>query len=371
MQELEIVISAKSWDEAVQLLADIGIDDKTKITQRPINGLFMVKAEKETPLTEEEYAKIKDSPDIAIMGDSLSRERIAAVLDRIYDVETLLRKLLLHAYDLIDTFFEVFSASKYTKDFRNSKCVTRRGSLNPITSHLTLGEMKDILGVDLSWSKREAISAQELHELLQSVSDVESLKSEFATKVKAQTVWDVIAENVLKTKTTWTDVHSELKSLKEFRDKSAHYQVITEREKEKLIQKADELLTLLNPPKRKLTKTEQANLSSAAQAFAEIAKQFKPITFPPNYYQNLIANSVANIDAFKVIGRPAQDAMANIFKQSAQWNQMLAAQRGMLSAYNFTQNINNADDPEDGEQNDDTPEDDKDDPEASAPVVRA
>lgn len=363
MQELEIVVSAKSWDEVVHLLAHIGIDEKTKTTHRPINGLFMVKAEKETPLTEAEYEKIKASPDMAILGDSLSRKRIAEVLDKTYDVEMQLRKLLLHSYDLIDTFFEVFSESKYTKEFRSSKSIARRGSLNPITSHLTLGEMKDILGVDLSWNKRKAVSAQELHELLQSVDDLKSLKSEFSNKVKVQTVWDVIAENVLKVNTEWNDVSNELKGLKEFRDKSAHYQVITERENEKLIEKADHLLALLNPPERKLTKKEEANLSSAARSLNELIKQIKPITFPAEYYQNLLAKSIPDVNAFKIVGTPAQDALAKAFKQSVDLSELFNSHKSTFDSYNsmWIQNVD-----EDSTDGDDTSDDDDRDSDTTA-----
>ena len=368
MQELEIVVSVKNWDEAVQLLEDVGIDEKTKTTHRPINGLFMVKAEKEVPFTEDEYKKIKDSPDMAILGDSLSRKRIAEVLDKIYDVETLLRKLLLHSYDLFDTFFDVFSESKYTKEFRSNKFVTRKGSLNPITSHLTLGEMKDILGVDLSWHKRKMVSAQELHELLQTVDDIDGLKSEFANKVKVHTVWDVIAENVLKTKTEWNDVNNELKGLKEFRDMSAHYQVITERDKEKLIERADHLLALLSPPERKLTKKESTNLSNAAKSLNELIKQIKPITFPADYYQDLIARSMPDVSAFRAIGTPAQDALAKVFKQqqSVDFSALFNAQKSAFESFNSI----GIQDGEEDDDEDDNSSDDNDQDSDTAVVPR-
>ncbi len=363
MQELEIVVSVKSWNEAVQLLEDIGIDEKTKITHRPINGLFMVKAEKETPLTGDEYENIKADPNVAILGDSLSRKRTAEVLDKIYDVEARLRKLLLHAYDLIDTFFEVFNESKYTKEFRSRKSIVRTGSLDPITSHLTLGEMKVILGVDLSWNNRKAISAQEFHELLQTIVNIESLKREFSKKVKVHTVWDVIAENVLKTKTDWNEVNNEIKGLKDFRDKSAHYQVITEIEKDELIERADHLLELLKPPERKLTKREEANLSSAAKAFAEIAKHVKPVTFPTEYYQNLLAKSIADTNAFKIVGTPAQDALANISKQSPSISELLSAQIRALESYKSMWALG-------GDKDDVESDDNPDDSDTDAPIVR-
>lgn len=367
MQKLEIVVPAKSWDEAVQLLEGIGLDKKTKTTHRPINGLFMVKAEKEVPFTEAEYEKIKANPDMAILGDSLSRKRIAEVLDKIYDVETQLRKLLLHSYDLFDTFFEVFSESKYTREFRTNKSITRRGSLNPITSHLALGEMKDILGVDLSWHKRKAVSAQELHELLQSVDDIDGLKNNFANKVKVHTVWDVIAENVLRADIEWNDINNELKDLKKFRDKSAHYQVITEQEKNKLIGKANHLLPLLSPPERKLTKKEEANLSNAARSLDELIKKIKPITFPAEYYQNLIARSIPDVSAFSVVGTPAQSALAKAFEQqSVDFNELLNAHK---SAFDSLKTKRFLDDGSNNTESGDTPEDTAD-PEPTAPVAR-
>lgn len=117
--------------------------------------------------------------------------------------------------------------------------------------------MKDTLRVDLSWNKRKTVSQQELHELLQSVSDIESLKSQLSDRVEVHTVWDVIAENVLKTKTEWNVIKNELKDLKDFRNKSAHYQVITEKQKTKLIDATDQLLIKMKPKQRTTQKDYQ------------------------------------------------------------------------------------------------------------------
>jgi hypothetical protein len=274
MQILEVVVVAASWGDAIELLKSVGIDEKSKKQHRPINGLFIVRAEKANSLTEEEYTTIRDTPELALLSDSLSRERVGDVLDKVYEVEVELRKLLLHVYDLIDRFFDVFRESKYTKDFTNSKSVARKGSLNPITSHLTLGEMQAILGIDLSWSGKAPISIQEIGDLLTSAADFDNFKGEFSKKIKVNTVWDVIAENVLKSKTSWSDIYNDLKTLKRFRDESAHYQVITEKKKDELIEKADSLIKKITPT-RTATKKDYENIYYASKALSDVFVNFQ------------------------------------------------------------------------------------------------
>jgi len=93
MQKLEITITAKSWDDAKTILAGVGIDEKNKINYRAVDGLYIVSVERSLSLSDSDYSSIRDEPNMSILSDSESRQRIMEVLDKVYDVETQLRKL--------------------------------------------------------------------------------------------------------------------------------------------------------------------------------------------------------------------------------------------------------------------------------------
>ena len=321
MQKLEITITAKGWDDAKTILAGIGIGEKNKINYRAVDGLYIVSVERGLSLSDSDYLSIRNEPNVSILSDSESRQRITEVLDRVYDVETQLRKLLLHVSDLEITYFDILN-NKYTKGYVDKRAISISGKLDPVTSHLTLGQMKDILGFDLSWRKRQ-LTAQDIAELLNVADSFDSLKVKFNNKMQNKTMWDVIAINVLHTEKRWIDINGDLNKLKEFRDQSAHYQVITERDKNELIEKAEHLLPIITPPDRELTKIEETNLSSAVKTLSDIAKQIKPITFPTEYYRDILSKSIPDLtNIFKIVGAPAQEAMLKAFQQSVDLNKL-------------------------------------------------
>ncbi|MDP3445598.1 MAG: hypothetical protein Q8T08_22280 [Ignavibacteria bacterium] len=308
MQKLEITITAKSWDDAKAVLAGVGIDEKNKINYRAVDGLYIVSVERELSLSDSDYSSIRDEPNMSILSDSESRQRITEVLDRVYDVETQLRKLLLHVSDLEITYFDILN-NKYTKGYVDKRSISISGKLDPVTSHLTLGQMKDILGSDLSWRKSQ-LSAQDIADLLSAVNSFSIFKSKFDEKMQEKTMWDVIAVNVLHTEKRWIDINGDLNKLKEFRDQSAHYQIITERSKNMLVEKAEHLLPIITPLDRKLTKVEEKNLSGAVKTLSDMAKQIKPATFPAEYYRDLLKMSIPDFtNTLKIVGMPAQEAM--------------------------------------------------------------
>jgi len=298
MQKLEVVVTTKNWSDAKNILATIDIDEKSKINYRPVDGLFIVSVEKQDPIADEIYEKIKSDPCISILSDSESRMRAAEVLDKVYDVETQLRKLLLHISDIVGVYFDIFSKhGKYTKDFVAKKAISKQDSLDPITSHLTLGEMKDILSTDLSWANK-GITAEDLLDALNKSADLAALKGHFTDKLKPQTLWDVIAKNVLHSNTPWNDVWNDLKVLKEFRDASAHYQIITEKQKKKLIAKANQLIPKLTPPRRQPTKSELEKWVTISRSLSEEFARISEIN--AQIYKNLVP--IVDSSIFKVDG---------------------------------------------------------------------
>lgn len=322
-----MTVTAKDWEDAKSVLAGVGIDEKSKVNYRTVDGLFIVSVKKEPSLSDDDYRAMREDPNVSILSDSESRQRITEVLDKVYDVETQLRKLLLHVSDLVETYFDILN-NKYTKGYVDQRAISISGKLDPITSHLTLGQMKDILGYDLSWKKRQ-LAAQDVADLLNEADSFEDLKRKLNEKMQEKTIWSVIATNVLRTKDGWTDVNGDLNKLKEFRDQSAHYQVITDEMKIKLIEKANHLLLAITPPERKLTKREERNLSSIAETLAKIAKQVQPITIQTDYYQKLLERSVPTIDAFRV-NTSALEAISKAIQPSIKASEMLQKYQSSL-----------------------------------------
>lgn len=311
MQKLEIVVVAKDWNEVITIMAAVGINDKNNTGYRDIDGLYIVSVENHEELSDEDYEKIKADPRVAIISDSSSRKRTAEVLDKVYEVETQLRKLLLHAYDLTEVFFDVFSKnSSYTKDYTKERSITRAQSLDPITSRLMLGEMIAILGQDVSWDGK-SINTKELNDLLSSSHDFEDFKQNFNKKVQPLTVWDIIAANVLHSKKVWHDVSGDLSKLKDFRNQSAHFQVVTEKKKDELIEKVNTLLPKITPS-RKPSKAEQQNITYFANTLSKVfSKQFKDQT---EYNKKLLALLQPDISSSLKIVNASSEELAKSIK---------------------------------------------------------
>lgn len=354
MQQLEMTVTAKDWHEAKSILSDVGIDEKSKINYRAIDGLYIVSVEKDPHLTTEEYRLMRDNNCVSILSDSESRKRISEVLDKVYDVETQLRKLLLHVSDLVEAYFDILK-NKYTQGYVEKKSISIEGKLDPITSHLTLGQMKDILGYDLSWSKRQ-LSAADIKELIDETEDFAKLRTRIGEKLLPKTIWDVIAANVLRCDHKWTDINGDLNKLKDFRDQSAHYQVITEEGKQKLLEKADHLLTMLKPQERKLTKSEQQNLSIVSESLTRIADQIKALTIPADYYQTLINSAMPAINSIK-LNTSATEALAKVVQPSIDAQKMILESYGNLfNSYKSTWILDeeDQDSSEDSDEDEDT-----------------
>lgn len=106
---LELLIRADDWDRAVAVLKyRLRIGQKQKTNHREIDGLFMVKIEiDEKELTKSFYDTIKESDEIAIIADSFSAKNAGEVTDKIYEIETQLRRLLLHVSDIVEAFIVI------------------------------------------------------------------------------------------------------------------------------------------------------------------------------------------------------------------------------------------------------------------------
>jgi len=280
-EKLEIIVQADTWNTAVKKLESVGIDEKSKITRRNINKLFMVSVTTDKAnLTDDFYEKIKKHKNISIVTDSASWRRNREVLNEIYLVENELRKLLLHIFDLVETFYEIFSKTQYAKTLAKHQAITFPNHLDPLTSRLMLGEMIDLLEFDLSWAKKD-ISAKGLSDLLTDASDLTELKAKLQEKLKPKVPWDIISENVLTEPVKWGEVKPQLEILKEFRNKAAHFQIITETEKDDVIKSAKEVYKKLTKRKAELSKAQQDAITIMTKGYAtqmtSFAKQIQDL----------------------------------------------------------------------------------------------
>jgi ligand-binding sensor protein len=254
-EKLEIIVAAPNWEDAKAKLAEVSIDEKVKITRRNINGLFMVLAQLDgSMLTDDFYQKIRDDKDTSILADSASWKRNREVLNEIYKVETELRKLLLHVLDLVEAFYDMFSKTQYAKKFANNKAVTYRDHLDPLTSRLMLGEMIEVLEFDLSWSKKD-LTAANLLSLLQDVTDISELRTRLEERLKPKRPWTIISDVVLSQPVNWSEIQPKLVELKEYRNKAAHFQIVTQTEKEQVIATAKDVFSSIT--KQKATSAKQ------------------------------------------------------------------------------------------------------------------
>ncbi len=327
MQKLELVVRCGTWQNAKDILASVNIYEKSKVNYRPISGIYIVSTELEHALDGQGYKNIEDNECVAILSDSESLKRARMILDKIYQIETQVRKLLLHVSDSVGPFFEVFyQTSEYTRNFSNEKgIVTCKGKLDPLTSHLTFGEMMSILGYDLSWAER-ALKSSDLNDLITSSADFNDFKLKMSEMIKPLFVWDIISKEVLKKNLPWTLMEKRLNSLKAIRNKFAHHHVITEKEKKQLIKNADQLLDDITPTKP-LNTTDLAALRKSSEqiartlelltksidmsvihAFAkqqsEIATQLRAITLP----------SVEILNAFTQVNSVALEGFSDAIK---------------------------------------------------------
>lgn len=121
-EKLELLVVADEWADAVSRLAEVDVHQKTKTHLREVKGLYILEISKQrTDLTEEFYEKIRDHKSISIISDSASIKRSESVLKEVYKVETELRKLLLHIYDLVEAYFNIFDKTSYAKKIRTEQ----------------------------------------------------------------------------------------------------------------------------------------------------------------------------------------------------------------------------------------------------------
>lgn len=268
LERLEMLVVANDWKDVIAKMSSVGVSNKIPVSRRHIDGLFVIEVKMlPVDLIDEFYERIKTHPDISIIKDPVSLRRSEEVLKEIYEVETELRKLLLHVYDLVEVFYDMFSKTQVAKNFAKHKRINEVNQIDPLTSRLMFGEMIDILRFDLSWTKRD-LSADDLLTLLEDATDLRQVRNALRKKLQPQRVWDVISGKVLNTPVEWHSIQEDMILLKDFRNRAAHFQVITPGEKNNLIKKARSLRSRLTKQKV-LNQAQRGALDRLSKVYAD------------------------------------------------------------------------------------------------------
>ncbi len=225
MFEIELAITTKSLEDAKMAISNTGLTDADI---QSIGSLFIANITFNEELSDHIYKKIEDSDALSIVRDSSSQKRGEQVSESLYKVESHLRRLLLYTPDITESYLDLIA--KQAIHYKGEVQISKRKSMDTLTSQLTLGQIINIFDQNTSADGNEALTRHKLIDILSNVTDLESLKERMSNEIKPISVWDVISEHVLKHPVELAKISSKLSRLKDIRDTAAHYRVITPQE---------------------------------------------------------------------------------------------------------------------------------------------
>lgn len=294
-QQITILIQANTNKEAQQVLNEIGLKCLSKAEIVSAGELFTSEIATNDHLTDEEYKIIKSDKRVAILRDSDSKQRCMAILDAVHDVEIGLRTLLVYMPEITGQYHALVRERKYTKKQYNAGEITK-DLLDPIVGYLTLGEIIDLFGMDLSIKKandKEA-SWREVENALASAKDFADFKQQMTEKLKQRFVWDVVSKEILQTPIVWRDIQNDLKKLERARNDAAHFHIIMNAEKEEYIKLVDKILKKLTL-KTKIEKTSTIKLS---EQLSSLSAQFAALSSMPSIssWAEVMRHQLSSVD---------------------------------------------------------------------------
>lgn len=151
------------------------------------------------------------------------------------------------------------------------KQIISKKHYEPITSHLTLGEMMAILKFDLSWGEKN-LTVNDFQYLLSEAKTLEDVKSRLEGKTKRVQLWDLINEHVLESKVPFSDINRALNTLKDHRDNIAHFLVMTGEDKTEVIKQADHVLAKITA--KDLSAEQRSELKDLSDSYAKLIEYY-------------------------------------------------------------------------------------------------
>lgn len=256
-----------------------------------------------------EYEIIKNEKHIAFLQDSDSKLRGTDIINKIYDVEMKLRSMLMYIPEITGRYHNLVKEKRYTKSYNTGE-IARDNQFDTIVGHLTLGEMIELLGTDLSISNFKNTPWGTIEEIVTTSENFNELKNQFLEQMEHRSVWDILAKNVLKKPSRWNEVSGRLKKILDHRNSAAHFHTITEEEKNNLLQAVDELLPYIEI-KRRLKKEEKTNLTEQFSIFStQLTDPYS--LFETQAFQNIAENLWPQID-------PIADIRQSIGETAREW----------------------------------------------------
>ena len=191
--QLEFLVEANTWSEVVKIFkADLDLDienGEQKVTKFQTNNIFIIHVSmNDSAISKEFYNKVAESSQIALAYDPKGADIRNKIMDIVALVEHNLRIILLNINEVIDDYFRYFK-NTHAKDFAKGNSLIKKGDPDPLTSHLTLGNIIQVLSIDTSLSNKN-LTVEDVISILKNCSSINDVKHELNERVKSCTVWD-------------------------------------------------------------------------------------------------------------------------------------------------------------------------------------
>lgn len=334
------VVRAQTQKEADKILKDeLGITKSHNSSHRQINGLYLVAcAINAKDITKDFYKKISDSDKIAIHSDGKSTSLYPEILKEIQNVEIHLRWLLLHVSDAVEDYVKLF-------DVKSDDITTRKG-LDPITALLTLNKTLEILETDSSWLNT-GVTDERLRSLMESSDTFDSFKKSYLEKTNKKIIWELISEIVLQKPVDWDNIGPKLKTLKEIRNKCAHFRTVTDVDLSKAKRLSADVLSLIKVKQRISTSTSRDILNLSRQLSETLQ------TIQKSYYKDIIKLTDASLSAQQVLAQLSNSTSPSLSDTAKSMTEMINKIYGTTlnnDIHRLTSSLGKLNIPEDSEE---------------------
>lgn len=242
-QRIKLVFQFKNNEERETVIKELKrlqlAREITIVSQCNADIISIIDLEAEE-LSEQDYQKIKNRKDVAIIGDSESMRRTADIMQKIYTLETQLRALALCIPNITTLYYEILCGERKVNNYEYGQVTTKE--LDALTNHLTLGELTHIFGCDVSLCSTQVNRALIVADTVIRSKNYENLQKALSDKMKPRYIWDIATEELLEAPVLWRDIRKDFQKLCAFRNNAAHFHIITGKEHQEFLKLTERLL---------------------------------------------------------------------------------------------------------------------------------